>query len=518
MDLFIGIDLGSTTLKSIAYDISGNLIAQGSRPTLRFHPDNDHPDWTVWDPNQIWNDTAEACKEMVAKLAESKLDSPQIRGVAVTGMGMDGLPMDEKGDWLYPFISWHDPRTKPQFDWWMKNITAEKTFSIGGNPVWPINSALRILWVKENEPEIYKKTYKWLLIEDFVNFKLTGKYVTDFSMASCTMLFDQKTQTWSDEMCQLAGIPKSLLPDAFQSATLLGEITESAANQTGLPAGTPIYLGGHDHICSGIPVGAFRAGAVMDITGTWETVHIISEKPPLDPALSKAGVTIQSHVIPNRYSMWGGNPAGEMVEWYRREVASSIQEDGKLESWDWKTLVNLAESSRPGAGGVMFLPHLDSSSCPIVDPRSLGVFVGMSSRTKQGDLIRAVIEGLDFQFLDTVRAMEKATATEAKEFIAVGGAIRNAFWMQNKADMVGRPVRIPEVEEATVLGAAILAGIGCGVFKDAEDAFAQTAKQSTVYEPNTELTKLYSEMYPIYQELYRSVAPVNHKLYDMFIG
>ena len=158
----------STSLKAVVYDLSGNVIASGNRPTERFHPDPAHPDWTVWDPAQIWNGAAAAVKEAV-----SRLDDPgAIAAVAVTGMGMDGVPMDEKGAWLYPFISWLCPRTEPQLQWWEKNIGAEKNFSIGGNTVWRYSTALRLLWMAEHEPEILSRTKKWLLIEDFLNFML----------------------------------------------------------------------------------------------------------------------------------------------------------------------------------------------------------------------------------------------------------------------------------------------------------------------------------------------------------
>ncbi len=201
MDCLMGIDLGSTSLKAVVYDLDGNKVAGGSRPTERFHPNPEHPDWTVWQPEQIWGGTAEAIREAVARLP----GSARICAVAVTGMGMDGLPVDEQGNWLYPLISWHDPRTVPQLQWWLDNIGAEKQFSIGGNPVWPINSALRMRWVAEHEPEIYRRTHKWLLIEDFLNFMLCGRHVTDYSMASCTLLFDQRTLQWSDELLAPVG-------------------------------------------------------------------------------------------------------------------------------------------------------------------------------------------------------------------------------------------------------------------------------------------------------------------------
>ena len=150
MDCLLGIDLGSTSLKAVVYNLDGSVVAKGSRPTQRFHPNPDHPEWAVWQPEQIWGDTAAAIREAVGGLDDPR----RIQGLAVTGMGMDGVPVDGDGRWLYPFISWHDPRTAPQLAWWQEHVGAEKVFSIGGNPLWPINSALRILWMKEHEPEI----------------------------------------------------------------------------------------------------------------------------------------------------------------------------------------------------------------------------------------------------------------------------------------------------------------------------------------------------------------------------
>ena len=508
--LLLGIDLGSTSIKAILYDLSGNVVARGDRPMQRFHPNPDHPEWTVWDPDELWNQTAAACRDMVSQIDDAK----RIKGIATTGMGMDGLPMTEDGQAMYPLISWHDPRTQPQYDWWVKNITAEKTYSIGGNPVWAINSALRMLWIKEHEPDIYANMFKWLLIEDYINHCLTGTFATDFSMASCTMLFDQKTQSWSDEMCNLSGIRKEILPNAFASCTQIGEVTLAAAEKSGLAVGTPVFLGGHDHICSSLPVGAFRPGVVLNITGTWEMVDLVSAMPPLDIPLGRSGITTQSHVIPAQYMVWGGNPAGEMIEWYRRAIASPLLPDENQTPLDWGILINQATSAKPGAAGLLFLPHMCGSSCPQVDPRSLGVFTGLTPRTTHAEMIRSIFEGLSFQLLDMIRVMEEGTRRQGSEIIAVGGAVRNKFWMQNKADIVGRKVCVPNVEEATVLGAAILAGIGAGLYRNAEDAFDRIPRESVTYQPDEKLTEYYDGLFPIYRELYTATAPVNHKLFD----
>jgi sugar (pentulose or hexulose) kinase len=199
MDYLAGIDLGSTSLKCVIYDLAGDIVASATRPTERYNPYPDHPEWTVWQPEQIWGGTAAAMKEAVAKLINRSW------AVAVTGMGMDGLPVDENGNWLYPFISWHDPRTEPQLHWWENNIGAHQNFQIGGNTLWRFSTALRLLWMAEHEPEILARTDKWLLIEDFVNFMLCGRRATDYTMASCTLLFDQQKRDWSQEILARSG-------------------------------------------------------------------------------------------------------------------------------------------------------------------------------------------------------------------------------------------------------------------------------------------------------------------------
>lgn len=511
MDYVMGIDLGSTSLKAIVYGLDGRKVAGGSRPTERAHPHPEHPDWTVWEPEQIWSGTAAAIREAVAGIG----DPTDIRAVAVTGMGMDGLPIDEQGNWLYPMISWHDPRTAPQRQWWGDTIGAEKQFSIGGNPIWPINSALRILWVAEHEPEIYKRAHKWLLIEDFLNYMLCGRAVTDYSMASCTLLLDQRTRQWSDELISLSGIRRELLCEVLPSGTMIGEVHEQAAKMTGLPEGTPVVLGGHDHLCGVLPVGAFSPGVALDVTGTWETVITPTAKPVLTDELRQAGMVVQAHVVRDTHAVWGGNVAGEMLEWYRRQLlGTATNVDDKTLAWD--TLIKEAAATSPGAGGAMFLPHMSGASSPVIDAKSLGVFVGLTARTTRGDMLRAITEGLDYQFLDMVLALENALDFRLERFIAVGGATRNSFWMQNKADIAGRPIEIPDVEEATPLGAAILAGIGVGLFQDEQDAYRHVRRTGVTYEPDRKRAEKYAEWFGIYRELYAATRAVNHRLFEEF--
>jgi xylulokinase len=523
MSYLAGIDLGSTTLKAVIYDLAGNVVASASRPTEQVHPDTAHPEWTVWLPDQIWGGSAAAMQEAVAQLDDPR----RVKGVAVTGMGMDGVPVDEEGQWLYPFISWHCPRTQPQFDWWSEHITAEKTFAVGGNTLWRFSTALRLLWMAEHEPDILRRTYKWLLIEDFVNLMLCGKMATDYTMASCTLLFDQRRLDWSDEMLGLTGIDRRLLAEARPSGTLLGEVTPAAAGATGLPAGTPVVLGGHDYLCGALPVGAIRPGVVLDVSGTWEIVLATTREPVLTPQAQRTGVTVEAHVARDLYAIWGGAVSSDMLEWYRQEFGFEAryragQSGGALTgaartgAADWDFLMAEAAAAPAGAHGVMFLPHLSGAGCPAADPLSRGGFVGLSNQASRGDLIRAVVEGLDYQFLDIVQAMRHDLAVPFDRLVVVGGATKNRFWMQNKADMVGGlfslPLEVPAVEEATPLGAALLAGIGTGLYRDEQDAFEQVYRPSPVYEPDPAAARTYAGLFPIYQQLYPALKAVSHEL------
>ncbi len=505
----LGIDLGSTSLKAVVYDLSGNVLSSGSRPTERFHPEPAHPDWTVWDPAQIWGGASAAVREALAKLA----NPASVAAVAVTGLGMDGVPVDEKGQWLYPFISWLCPRTEPQRQWWDTNIGAEKTFSVGGNTLWRYSTALRLLWMAEHEPEILKRTQKWLLIEDFLNFMLCGKEATDYSMASCTLLFDQKKRCWSEEILGLSGIDRRLLSDPRPSGTPLGEVTAAAANATGLREGTPVVLGGHDYLCGALPVGAFSPGVLLDVSGTWEVVLATIPRPVLTPELQRIGVTVESHVARDMYAIMGAAVSAEMLEWYRKEYGFEAKAKAAARGCaDWDTLMEEAAASPPGSHGVLFLPHSSGSGCPVVDTRSLGGFAGLSTTTSRGDMLRALIEGLDYQLLDIIRQMESGVGFDAEKLVVVGGAARNPFWMQNKADVTGKGIEVPEVEDTSPLGAAMLAGIGAGLYRDETDAYESVRKNGKGYEPDLRMTKRYAEWFETYKMLYPALKPVSHAI------
>jgi xylulokinase len=332
-------------------------------------------------------------------------------------------------------------------------------------------------------------------------------------MASSTLLFDQRTRTWSDELLQISGIDRRLLCDPQPSGTRLGQVHAQAANLTGLPQGTPVVLGGHDFLCGALPAGAFQPGVLLTVLGTWDIILAALPKPILTPEVGRMGAWIDSHVARDTWAVIGTTVAGEATEWFRREFG--FQEKTQAETQggsDWDYLMQTAEASPPGAHGLLFLPHICGSTFPIVDPNSLGAFIGLRNTTAKGDMLRAVFEGLNGQFLQMLNQLKSTLGLEPQKIVAVGGGTKNRFAMQNKADLTGLPLEAPDLEEATPLGAAILAGMGVGLYQDEQDAFAQVHRPGPVYVPNPTLHEFYQHRFRIFEQLYPALKEINGQI------
>jgi len=505
MSYLIGIDVGSTNLKAVLYDLGGNEVASASEPTQRITPDGDHPDWAVWQPEQIWDGIASSIKQVVSEIKDPK----EIKGVSVTGMGMDGVPIDINGDWLYPFISWHCPRTKPQMERWIETVGAEKQFAISGSPIWPFHTSFRLMWMKENHPEILSKTHKWVLIEDFINFMLCGEYATDYSMASSTSLFDQKKQKWSDELIGLAGIDKGLLCDAKPSGTVVGSVHGKASEKTGLAKGTPVVLGGHDYSCGCLPTGAFVPNVILDVIGTWEMIVTTLDEPLLDISLCNAGALMDSHVVDGKWAIMAAAVAGDMTEWFKSQFGyEDVKQAVDEKKSEWHYLVEKASASATGSNGILFLPHMLGSFSPIIDAESAGAFIGLRNNHTRADMFRAVIEGVNFQFKDIIDSIQASLSKKPEKIIAIGGPTRNELWMQTKADIASMAVEIPDVAEPVTLGAAMLAGIGAGVYADLPQAYEEVKKKTRIVEPNKKEHSKYVDIYQKYKKLYPALKGI----------
>jgi len=513
MALLLGIDIGSTSIKANVYDLKGKMVSGGSRPTELSHPYKDHPSWCIWEPDAIWKAVKDSIKE-----ALNDIDAKdEVSSVAVTGFGMDGVPIDKNGKWLYPFISWHCPRTEEVCSRWSSEVGPDIIFSKTGKQVMPIDTVYRILWIRENHPEILDRTFKWLLIEDYINYLLCGEIATDFSMASCTSLFDQKSRKWSGELLKKANLDISLLPEPQPAGTILGNISSEVSNETGLPVTVKVVLGGHDYHCAALAVGAFTPETVMSVNGTWEMILQSSKKPMLEKEVFENGINVESHIARDMYNIVAYSVSGLMYEWVDKTLCfeENIEaEKNNVSHWD--ILEKKAAAAPVGSNGLFFAPYFSGAGSPYVDRKASGAFIGLTNDSDKESIIRSVIEALNYQSRDMIGAFENAAGSSAEKIVATGGPSKSEFWNQNKADITGKLIEIPAIDEATPLGAAIVSGIGTGVYKDEKEAFDETYRLDHICEPDPKNKGLYDDYFQVYKRLYPDLKNINNNIFDRF--
>jgi xylulokinase len=247
----------------------------------------------------------------------------------------------------------------------------------------------------------------------------------------------------------------------------------------------------------------------LDVCGTWEVVLAAIPRPVLTPGLQEIGATVECHVARDMYSAMGSAVASEVLEWYRREYGQEAKRLANSRGCvDWDCLMEEAAAAAPTSGGVMFVPHMYGAGCPVVDARARGAFAGLGPSTTRADMLRAMVEGLDYQFLDIVTAMEENLSISAKRLIVVGGASRNSFWLQNKADVTGRPIEVPEAQDTSPLGAAMLAGIGVGLYRNERDAYERVRRPATTWMPDERAARRYASLFPFYRRLQGCLRPL----------
>ncbi len=486
----LGIDVGTTHIKAVVFDGAGVEVA---KRVLDTPSHSDGAGQTVWDPDAVWARVAEATRlALQASAGDSGALEPV--GVAVASVGESGAALDREGRSLYPIIAWFDPRTSPQAKWWSDHIGQAKTSAITGLSIKTLYSALKILWLFEHVDGLRDNIRSWLPVSSFIEFKLTGSRVMDLSQASRTLLFDQAKLAWSEELLAASGIPVRILPEVVPAGTLVGRVTREASAATGIPAGVPVFAGGHDHVCGALAAGVVGPGVVLDSCGTAESILASCEDAARMELVCASGFSFGHHVARGtRYAMGGLLSSGGAVEWFMRELGAPAR--------SYEELALLAARSKPGAAGVMFVPRILGSGPPTRDERATGAFARIRPHATRADLARAVFEGLSFELKTAFRALESALGRPLSRIVTIGGGARNDLWLLIKACVLGLPIEVPEVTESSALGAALLAGIGSGLYRDAEDAFSRTLRIARRVAPDESLVRSYERAYDVYTEV-----------------
>ena len=485
MDYFLGIDTSTTSSKALLIDSQGEVIAVDSSPHTLQTP---KPLWSEQNPLEWWGAVSASIKSVLEKAG---VGGERVAAVGLTGQ-MHGLVLlDETGNVLRPAILWNDQRTQSQCDEIHRRIGKEKFIHITGNVALTGFTAPKILWVQENEPEVYAKAKHVLLPKDYIRYKLTGKYAMDKADGAGTVLFDLKARDWSAEVLNALGIDASWMPRTFEGTEFTGHVTEEAASLTGLKVGTPVAAGGGDQAAQAVGVGAVEAGIVGLTVGTSGVIFASTPAALIEP---EGRLHAFCHAVPGMWHFMGVMlSAAGSLQWYRDTFAPAVGFD---------ELVTEAESAPAGCEGLLFLPYLSGERTPHPDPLARGSFIGLTLRHSRAHMTRAVLEGVAFGLKDSFMLIQNAGLGSITQVRASGGGTKGALWRQILASVLEAELVTVNTAEGAAYGAALLAGVGAGAWADVPTACKDTIRITGQTLPVDEQVMVYRKMYPIYQELY----------------
>ncbi len=483
--LLLGIDIGTSACKIAVFDLFGNVIEQSSKPYKVYYP---NPGWAEQDPDEWWAAICAGIKEI---LGSGKLSARDITAIGVDGQSWSAIPVDKEGHVLDRTPIWMDTRSREICDRVKRFVGEDKIFDISGNDFLPSYTTPKMLWFKENRPEVFKRTDKFLQSNSYIVYKLTGIMSQDLSQGYGIHFFDMKNLTYVEELAEDFGLDASFVPPLYRCDETVGEVTAEAASLTGLAAGTPVVAGGLDAACGTLGAGVYEVGQTQEQGGQAGGMSICT-----DHALAHKKLILSCHVVPDRWLLQGGTVGGGgALKWFKQEFGQGLSFDELTEE---------AEIVAPGSDGVVFLPYMSGERSPIWDPDAKGVFYGLSYDKTRGHMIRALLEGVAYALQHNLLTA-KETGVTVDVLNAMGGSANSVLWTQIKADVTGRTIQVPASDTATTLGAAILAGVGCGLYSGYKQAVEQTIAITRVQEPDMNNHEIYKRSMELYLRLYEDL-------------
>lgn len=496
-------DLGTSGNKATLFSEDGRLI-KSEVFSYDAHYFNDT--WVEQNADDWWN---AVCRTSSSLIQSTGVDPGEIGAISFSGQMMGCLCVDRNGTPLRPSIIWADQRAQKQVAQIEEHISQQDFYHIVGHRNTASYGIQKLMWVRDNEPEIYEQTYKTLNAKDYIVFKLTGKFYTEPSDANSVACFDLKTFQWSEEILKITGIDPDKLPQIKPSTFVAGGVTKEAARATGLAEGTPVVMGGGDGVVANIGCGSISPGKTYCCMGTSAWITTTAEKPIFDAQMR---TVTWAHVIPGMYAPNGTMQyAGGAYNWLKNSVCSMESYKAKEEGTSPYTYMNeQIEKSTVGANGLIFLPYLLGERAPRWNPDAKGAWIGIKPETTRGDLLRSVLEGVTMNLsicLDILR-----TQMDIKEITVVGGGAKGAVWRQIMADIYNARIKVPSLlEEGSSMGAAVIGGVGTGIFKDftAIDRFINI---EFVHTPDSEAVEAYGSVKEAFETCYFALEDAFKKM------
>ncbi len=489
----MGIDIGTTNVKSVLFNEDGTKMAEHSieYPTYFIKSG-----WVEQSPQEWWEATV---KTIIKVIKDSKVDRKDIAGIGVSSQAPTLVAMDKEGKVLRNALIWMDRRSQPETDFLEREIGSLKVKGITGNRIDPYYLSSKLLWYKNNEPELYKKTHKILQINGYINYMLTGVMTTDISHASLMGVYDIKKNQWSKELADLIGYDRDLFPQVYETTHVIGTVCEKVAKLTGLSSSTAVVCGTVDGSAATLEAGAVDIGDAVEMSGTSTVLNICTDR-WRDPGL----LFEMYHALKDIMMICGAmSTTGASLKWYRDNLYKEEEHKQPEQVSSFEHMNQKASRAKVGSNRLIFLPYMAGERSPIWDSYARGVFFGLHLDTKREEMIRAILEGSAYGLRHNIDEAKKI-GVNIRELRSVGGGSKSDIWLKIKSSVLNMPIIVPDISTGAPFGDAIIAGAGLGIYKNPGKFAKEVTKIKQIVEPDEAWNKIYNEMYEIYISLYKN--------------
>jgi len=499
--LLLGLDLGTSHLKAHAFTLAGREVAACRRPTPISHP---RPGWGETEPEQLWRTCAALLRDLAQQIAHQ---GPPV-AIAVTSVGEAGVPLDAQGEPVFASIAWYDTRAQAQKEHLEERFGTEAVFGATGQALHPIFGLCKLLWLRDEEPAVFARARHWLSWAGYIGWRLSGVMAMEYSLAARTMALDVARDRWADAFLSELGMSVDLFPPLVAAGEPLGPVQPEIAEALNLPDNLLVVAGGHDHVVAALALGVTRPDTLLDSMGSAEGLFLPLSAPATAQALGRHGISQGRHVAGGYYLMAGLYTSGVVVDWFRSRFAPGR---------DYREMTAAARRVPVGSRGVLFLPHLRLANPGYRERHSRGSYIGLTIDTSVEVMFRATLESLAMEARYSVDQMlHLCGRPHPRHIVLTGGGTRNRLWLEIKAAVMNRRLQVAHRKEATALGAALLAGVGAGLFATPRAAAAAVDLQVDGLTPRAEDARVYE---PLYTEVYRhfcaTLMPLHEALYQL---
>ncbi len=497
----LGIDIGTTGVKVAIFNKSGDILSSESIEYPLIHPAKG---WAELDPELIWNNI-----KTIIKKVNQRIKKDRVTAFAISCQGEAIMPIDKNGQAIYNAIVTFDSRTKHQHEYWIREMGAKKIFEITGMPLHPMYSINKIMWIKQNRKDIFKRAYKFLCFEDYILTKFGLTPTIDYSLAARTMAFDIVNKVWSEEILQKAEINMELLSKARPSGEIVGEIDPSISCELGLDKGVVGVTGGHDQACGAFGSGIIEGNTALNATGTSDVIAAVLDRPLINEKMLQNNYPCYSHVVKDKYITVSFNlTGGLLLKWFRDKFCQEEKAIAKEKGKDVYDVITAGMHPEPV--NTFILPHFVGSGTPSLDSSSKGIIIGLDLESDKSKIIRAILESNSYDLRLNIERLSEC-GINIDKIIAIGGGSRSSKWLKIKSEILNKKIETICNPEAASFGAALLSGVATGEYRSFRDAVSNTIRFDKSFEQksNNEYNKryaIYRDIYPNNKELLRRIS------------